>query len=83
MLYKDLKKIARVRKVFNYAKLSKNDLFYTLLRSEKSPQEEQYLKRMNYKTREDLKERINHILMLLAKLGNKITNRDRKISLKN
>lgn len=78
MLYKDLKKIARVRKVFNYAKLSKNDLFYTLLRSEKSPQEEQYLKRMNYKTREDLKERINHILMLLAKLGNKITNRDRK-----
>ena len=49
-----------------------------MLRSEKSQREDLYLKYMNNATNSDIKERINHIRMLMAKVGNMITGKERK-----
>ena len=74
----DMKKFVKLRGIKNWADLTKEDLFYTLLRSEKSPREDLYLKYMNNATNSDIKERINHIRMLMAKVGNTITGKERK-----
>ena len=80
----DVKKLSKFRKIPHYCELTyfKNDLFYALLRSEKEPQENSYLKYSNYTTRSDLKERINHVRLMTAKLGNKITN-ERRTKIRN
>ena len=67
----DLKKLA-------IGGLTKEDLFYTLLRSEKSPRESSYLKYINNATNSDIKDRINHARMMAAKLGNALTGKERK-----
>ena len=77
--HSDLKKVAKNRKISKYGELLINDLFYALLRSEKEPQEDSYL---NYTTRSELKERINHVRLTTAKLGNRITHKRRKKSKK-
>lgn len=80
--HSDLKKVAKHRKITNYGELLRNYLFYALLRSEKEPQEHSYLTYANYTTRSELKERINHVRLVTAKLRNKITNKRRKKSKK-
>lgn len=77
--HSDLKKVAKHRKIPKYGELLINDLFYALLRSEKEPQEDSYL---NYTTRSEIKERINHVRLTTAKLGNRITHKRRKKSKK-
>ena len=66
----------------NYIDLSKKDLIYTLLRSEKATQEENYLKyinNINNTTDSKLYQRINDIRMQVAKLGKILTNKEIKI----
>lgn len=66
----------------NYINLSKKDLIYTLLRSEKATQEENYLKyinNINNTTDSKLYQRINDIRIQVAKLGKILTNKIIKI----
>ena len=66
----------------NYINLSKKDLIYTLLRSEKATQEENYLKyinNINNTTDSQLYQRINNIRIQVAKLGKILTNKEIKI----
>ena len=60
----------------NYGELSDDELLYALLRSKKAPQEDNYLKYVNFATKSDLKERINHIQLMTAKLGNILTKKE-------
>lgn len=68
----DMKELAKRRMVKNYNGMSKDELYYTLIRSEKSLQEDSYLKYLKISTNNDLDERINHIRLLTAKLDNKL-----------
>ena len=61
----------------NYDDLSKEDLIYTLLRSEKSLYKDNYEKYISNNTTDELRSRINIIRMLLARLGDIITKKDR------
>lgn len=66
----------------NHINLSKKDLIYTLLRSEKATQEENYLKyinNINNTTDSKLYQRINDIRIQVAKLGKILTNKEIKI----
>ena len=69
----DLKKIAKLRRIKNYDNLSKEDLIYTLLRSESDLVESNYEKYMNNNTNDQIKSEINNIRIILARLGNIIT----------
>ena len=62
----------------NYNNLSKEYLIYTLLRSEKDTQEDNYLKYINNATNSKLPQRINNIRILAAKIGNLLTNEEKK-----
>ena len=67
-----MKELAKRRMIKNYNGMSKDELYYTLIRSEKSLQEDSYLKYLKISTNNDLDERINHIRLLTAKLDNKL-----------
>ena len=69
----DLKKIAKLRRIKNYDNLSKEDLIYTLLRSESDLVESNYEKYINNNTDDEIKSKINNIRIILARLGNIIT----------
>ena len=73
----DLKRIAKLRTIKNYGNLSKEDLIYTILRSEKSLYENNYLNCIRNNTDDKIKEKINIIRIELAKLGDIITKEDR------
>ena len=73
----DLKKLAKLRGIKNYDNLSKEDLIYRLVRSEKSLYEDNCEKYISNNTTEELRSRINIIRMLLARLGDIITKKDR------
>ena len=75
--FSDLKKLAKLRGIINYDDLSKEDLIYTLLRSEKSLFKDNYEKYISNNTIDELRSRINIIRMLLARLGDIITKKDR------
>ena len=49
-----------------------------MLKSEKAPQEDNYLVQLNIVTDSELKERIKHARILKTKLGNILTNNERK-----
>ena len=72
-----MKKVAKCRMIKNYDGITKDELYYTLIRSEKTPQEESYLKYSNISTNNDMHSRINHIKVLTSTLSNKITNIER------
>ena len=72
-----MKKVAKCRMIKNYDGITKDELYYTLIRSEKTPQEESYLKYSNISTNNDIHSRINHIKVLTSTLSNKITNIER------
>ena len=76
-LLSDLKNLAKLRGIKNYNDLSKEDRIYTLLRSEKSLYEDNYEKYITNNTTDELRSRINIIRMLLARLGDIITKKDR------
>ena len=74
----DLKKIAKLRRIKNYDNLSKEDLIYTLLRSESDLVESNYEKYINSNTNDEIKSKINNIRIILDRLGNIITKNARK-----
>ena len=73
----ELKEIAKRRMIKNYGVMSKNKLYYTLVKSDKSPLEDSYLKHLKVTTDSDIGARINHIRLLTTKLDNKLTNIER------
>ena len=75
----DLKRLARLRRIKNYWDMTKKDLIYTLLRSEKNVLEDNYMKYINVCTNDELKEKINQIRILLTKLRNTLTDEEKKI----
>ena len=77
MSHDDLKKIAKLRNIKNQDILAKEDLIHTLLRSEKNLYEDNYEKYISNNTTNELRSRINNIGIVLARLGNVITKKDR------
>ena len=73
----DLKKIAKLRRIKNYDDLLKDDLMYTILRSEKNLLEDNYTKYININTDDKIKAKTNNIRLILARLGNIVTKKDR------
>ena len=73
----DVKKIAILRRIKNYDKLSKEDLIYTLLISESNPIESNYEKYITNNTNNEIKARINNIRIILARLGNAVTKNEK------
>ena len=65
----DLKKIAILRGIKNYDKLSREDLIYTLLRSESYSVESDYEKYITNDTNDEIKGKINNIRMTLSRLA--------------
>ena len=57
--------------------MSKEDLIYTLLRSEKNLYEDNYDKCISNNTNNELRSKINIIRILLARLGDIIAKKDR------
>ena len=75
----NLQKLARLRRIKNSDNLSKEDLIYTLLISEKDHLEDNYMKYINSTTDNEIKAKINRIRILAAKLGNVLTKEERNI----
>ena len=75
----DLKKIAILRRIKDYDILSKGSLIYPLLRSEKNLFEDNYMKRINHTTDDEIKAKINAIRVAVTKLGNIVTKEERNI----
>ena len=73
----NLKKIAILRRIKNYDNLSREDLIYIILRSEKNPVESNYAKYINNNTDDKIKAKINNIRIILSRLGNMVTKNDR------
>ena len=74
----ELKEIARLRRIKNYDNLTKEDLIFSLLKSESSPAERNYMKYFNNSTNDEIKSKINDIRLILSRLENIITKNDRK-----
>ena len=86
-----LKEIARLRRIKNRDKLTKEDLIITLLKSASSDAERNYMKHFNNNTDDDddddddddtpdgkIKGQISDIRMILSRLGNTVTKNDGK-----
>ena len=73
----DLQKIAILPGTKNYDALAKEDLIYTLLRSEKNLIEDNYINYTSNNTDDEIRAKINNIRIVLARLGNIITKKDR------
>ena len=74
----ELKEIARLRRIKNYDNLTKEDLIFSLLKSESNPAERNYMKYFNNSTNDEIKSKINDIRLILSRLENIITKNDRK-----
>ena len=80
----ELREIARLRKIKNREKLTKEDLIIRLLKSESSNLENNFMKHFNNNTNDDtyddkIRGKISDIRMILSRLGNTVTNKDRKL----
>ena len=73
MSLNDLKRIAKLCDIMNYDNLSKEDLIYTILRSEKSFHENNYLNYIRNNADDEIKRKIIIIRIQLAGLDNIIT----------
>ena len=87
----ELKEIARLRTIKNRDKLTKEGLIVSLLKSESSNAEHNYMKHFNNNTNDDnnnntydgkIRDKMSNIRMILSRLGNTVTNNDRKKSKK-
>ena len=65
-----------MREIKNYDNLTKEDLIFSLLKSESNPAEHNYIKYFN-NTNDELKSKINYIRILRS--GNIITKKERKL----
>ena len=74
----ELKEIAGLRRIKNYDNLTKEDLIFSLLKSESNPAERNYMKYFNNSTNDEIKSKINDIRLILSRLGNIVTKNDRK-----
>ena len=87
----DLKEIAKLRRIKNMDKLTKEGLIISLLKSESSNAERNYMKHFNNNTNGDdnnntnddsydgkIGDKISDIRVILGRLGNTITKNDRK-----
>ena len=74
----ELQAIAKLRGIKNYDNLTKEDLIFSLLKSESSPAERNYIKYFNNNTNDEIKSKINYIRIILSRLGNIITKNERK-----
>ena len=75
-LLSDLKKLAQFQRIKNSDNLSKEDLLYTLLRSEKNHLEDNYMKNIQTMTK---KAKINIIRILAPKLSNSLAKEERNV----
>ena len=71
----ELKPIARLRRINNFKKLTKEDLILTLLKSESNALENNNNDNDNDDKNSD---KIRYIRLVLERLGNTITNKDKK-----
>ena len=78
----DLKKIAKLWRIKNYDTLAKEDLIYTLLRSDKNLFEDNYIKYISNNTTDELRSKIDNIRIALARLRNIITKKSENIFMK-
>ena len=79
----ELKETARLRRIKNRDKLTTEGLIISLLKSESSDAERNYMKHFNNNTNDDtyddkIRGKISDIRMILSRLGNTVTNNDRK-----
>ena len=88
----ELKGIAKLKRIKNRDKLKKEDLIISLLKSESSNAERNYMKHFNNNTNDDdnnnnddddtyeskIRDKISDIRIILSRLGNTITNNDKK-----
>ena len=81
----ELKAIAGLRRIKNIEKLTKEDLILTLLKSESSALENNYMKHFNNNNTDDndtyddkIRGKISDIRMILSRLGDIVTKNDRK-----
>ena len=74
----ELHGIAKLGGIKNYDNLTKEDLIFSLLKSESSPAECNYMKYFNNNTNDEIKGKINYIRIILSRLGNIITKNERK-----
>ena len=72
----ELQGIAKLRGIKNYDNLTKEDLIFSLLKSESNPAERNYIKYFN-NTNDEIKNKINYIRIILRS-GNIITKKERK-----
>ena len=63
--------------------MTKKDLIYTLLRSEKNILEDNYMKYINVTTDNELKDKINRVRILVTILGNALTKEEKRSLEKN
>ena len=70
--------IAKLRGIKNYDNLTKEDLIFSLLKSESNLAERNYMKYFNNSTNDEIKSKINDIRLILSRLGNIVTKNDRK-----
>ena len=88
----ELKGIAKLKRIKNRDKLKKEDLIISLLKSESSNAERNYMKHFNNNTNDDdnnnnnddddtyeskIRDKISDIRIILSRLGNTITNKNR------
>ena len=72
-----------MRRIENRDELTKEGLIISLLKSESSSAEHNYMKRFNNHTNDDtydgkIRDKISDIRMILSRLGNMVANNDRK-----
>ena len=69
----ELQEIARLRRIKNYDNLTKEDLIFSLLKSEGNPTERNYMEYFNNNTNDEIKSKIDDIRLILSRLGNIVT----------
>ena len=79
----ELRGIARLRRIKNYDNLTKEDLIISLLKSESNLVERNYMKCFSNNIDDDtyddkIKDKVNDIRIILNRLGNIVTQNDRK-----
>ena len=76
--FKELKKLANKRMIKSFDSLSEDQLYYVVISTNRSPLEDNSIEFMNKDFRNEVKERINHVLFLMTKLENKGTNKEKE-----
>ena len=66
-----------MRRIKNYDNLTKEDLIFSLSKSESNPGERNYMKYFNDSNNDEITSKINDIRIILSRLGNIVTKNDR------